>query len=65
LLVAQGVSLPIVGALLGHRNVSTTARYSHLADDPLRAATQKVGDIVTEAGRVPKAEVVPLRKGAR
>jgi integrase len=65
LLVAEGVSLPIVGALLGHRNVSTTQRYGHLADDPLRAATQKVGDIVTEAGRAPKAEVVPLRKGVR
>jgi integrase len=35
---ANGVGLPIIGKLLGHRQASTTARYAHLADDPLRAA---------------------------
>jgi len=43
LLVGAGVSLHIVGGLLGHSQAQTTARYAHLADDPLRAATAKAG----------------------
>lgn len=43
-LASGGVSLPIIGALLGHSQVSTTARYSHLADDALRVATNMVSD---------------------
>jgi site-specific recombinase XerD len=39
-LVSSGLSLPIVGRLLGHTNPSTTQRYAHLADDPLRAASE-------------------------
>jgi hypothetical protein len=35
--------LPIVGALLGHKHATTTARYAHLAADPLRAANEKIG----------------------
>lgn len=38
-LVSRGASLPIIGGLLGHTQVSTTARYSHLADEALRRAT--------------------------
>lgn len=38
-LVSRGASLPIIGGLLGHTQVSTTARYSHLADEALRQAT--------------------------
>jgi integrase len=38
-LVSRGVSLPMVGKLLGHTQPQTTARYAHLADDPLREAT--------------------------
>jgi integrase len=37
-LVSSGVSLPIVGKLLGHTQPQTTARYAHLADNPLREA---------------------------
>ncbi len=36
LAVANGASLPMIGRLLGHRNTSTTARYAHLLDEPLR-----------------------------
>lgn len=36
--VASGMSLPMIGALLGHKSTSTTARYAHLTDDPLRRA---------------------------
>src|SRR5215208_2779439 len=42
-LVSSGLSLEIVGRLLGHTNPSTTKRYAHLADDPLRAATERFG----------------------
>ena len=37
-----GLSLPVIGALLGHTQPATTARYAHLADDPLRAATDTI-----------------------
>jgi integrase len=39
-LASTGQSLPIIGALLGHTTPSTTARYAHLFDDPLRLATE-------------------------
>lgn len=32
----NGASLPIIGALLGHRSTATTARYAHLVDGSLR-----------------------------
>ena len=37
----------MIGALLGHTQPATTARYSHLMDDPLRAATEKVGGLLS------------------
>lgn len=39
-LVSSGLSLPVVGRLLGHTNPLTTQRYAHLADDPLRDAVE-------------------------
>ena len=39
-LVSSGISLAIVGRLLGHTNPMTTQRYAHLADDPLREAAE-------------------------
>jgi integrase len=50
-LVSSGASLPLIGALLGHSNPTTTARYTHLFDDPLRAAVKKVGGIIGAAGK--------------
>lgn len=40
-LVSSGVSLPIIGRLLGHSQPQTTQRYAHLADDPLREAANR------------------------
>ncbi len=61
ILASAGLSLPIIGALLGHAQPSTTARYAHLFDDPLREATERVGAIVSAAGK-PAAEVIPMRR---
>ncbi|MEP1206086.1 MAG: tyrosine-type recombinase/integrase [Rhizobiaceae bacterium] len=46
---ASGLSLPLIGALLGHRDSATTARYSHIAEDPVRQATDRVGRRISEA----------------
>ena len=40
LLVGEG--LPMIGKLLGHRQVQTTARYAHLADDPVKTAANRI-----------------------
>lgn len=37
-----GIGLTIVGKLLGHRDPKTTARYSHIADDPAKSAADRI-----------------------
>jgi integrase len=56
ILASQGLSLPVIGALLGHTTPAMTARYAHLLDDPLRRATEQAAAIIT--GK-PSAKVVP------
>jgi integrase len=46
-----GLSLQIIGRLLGHTQARTTQRYAHLADDPLREATNKIGAAIAGAGK--------------
>lgn len=43
LAASNGVSLPIIGALLGHKQAATTHRYAHLANDPLKKANDEIG----------------------
>jgi hypothetical protein len=43
------LGLPIIGKLLGHTQAQTTARYAHLADDPLRKASSTIGATIAEA----------------
>jgi integrase len=60
LLASSGLSLPIIGALLGHTQAATTQRYAHLIDDALRQATERVGTIVANTASEALA-TVPLR----
>jgi integrase len=62
-LASAGLSLPVIGALLGHTQPGTTARYAHLFDDPLRAATERVAAIVT--GKSEEGQVVSIERGQR
>ncbi len=64
LAAAGGQSLPVIGAILGHRDVKATAQYAHLADDPVRAAADRTARAAALAmdGRAEGAEPVPLRR---
>ena len=42
--LSLGESLPMIGKLLGHRKVQTTARYAHLARDSVKAAAERVSN---------------------
>jgi integrase len=46
---AAGLGLPIIGKLLVHTQASTTARYAHLADDPVRRASERIGSDIAAA----------------
>lgn len=52
---SSGMGLPIIGKMLGHTQPATTARYAHLASDPVREAA------ATVAGRIAAA----MKSGAR
>jgi integrase len=40
----MGMSLPMIGKLLGHTQAATTQRYAHLAADPVRTASDLIGN---------------------
>ena len=40
--LALGEGLPIIGRLLGHRRVETTARYAHLARDSVKDSAERI-----------------------
>lgn len=46
LLVGEG--LPMIGKLLGHAQPQTTARYAHLADDPVKAAADRIANRIAQ-----------------
>ena len=46
---AAGMGLGMVGKLLGHASPSTTARYSHFADDPLRRISDNISGTISAA----------------
>jgi integrase len=60
-LVSSGLSLEIVGRLLGHTTATTTKRYAHIADDPLRAATDRFGSKIAGFRTSAEDNAFPLR----
>lgn len=58
----SGLGLPMIGKLLGHRQASTTQRYAHLDNDPLRRATGTIGSQIATAIGMARGggEVFPL-----
>ena len=63
-LATQGESLLLIGKTLGHKSQGSTATYSRLANDPIRAAMTKAVDRIIEAGKAP-SNVVPLKKESK
>jgi integrase len=65
LAAGRGVSLVMIGRLLGHKNVATTARYSHLARDAVAAVNDELGAAMQAAiakGQPKSAAVVKLKR---
>lgn len=60
-LVMNGVDLATVKDLLGHRDIRTTLRYAHLAQDHKRQAIGKLGKVLTNMLTKPSEE----EKGSR
>ena len=44
--LALGESLPVIGKLLGHSRLETTARYAHLARDSAQEAAERVAESI-------------------
>ena len=61
------MTLPLIGGLLGHTQPATTARYAHLSADPLKQATDLIGDRIASAMKGANGEgvVVPFKPRGR
>ena len=62
-----GVSLIMIGALLGHRQATTTQRYAHLSNDPVRAAADSIARTIKSAmqGKAAQVKNFKAREGVR
>jgi integrase len=58
---AGGLSLPLIAAILGHRDVKTTQQYAHLADSPVKAAADRTAAAIEGAMQGRGGEVVAIR----
>jgi integrase len=57
------LGLPIIGKLLGHSQLATTARYAHLDADPMRRAANPIGATISAAmGGHTEANLVTIGK---
>ena len=57
---AGGLSLPLIAAILGHRDVKTTQQYAHLADSPVKAAADRTAAAIDGAMQGKSADVRAL-----
>ena len=62
--LALGESLPMIGKLLGHTQIQTTARYAHLARDSVKVSASKVAASIGE-DIMPKGSTTDARGPAR
>ena len=44
--LALGETLPVIGKLLGHNDIETTARYAHLAQDSIHEAAERIAESI-------------------
>ncbi len=58
--VSANLSLPMIGGLLGHKEVSTTQRYAHLASDPQKAAAEQISRSLAAALDDQPADVIVI-----
>ena len=60
--VGAGMGLQMVGKLLGHSNPTTTARYAHIANDPAKAAADRIAYTIESAmkNQTQLEKVVPI-----
>lgn len=57
-----GDGLVVVGKLLGHKDAKTTARYAHLAPDPLRDAADRISSRIAASMRGNETHGLPVSK---
>lgn len=60
-----GEGLHMIGKMLGHNQPQTTHRYAHLAIDPVRAATERVGSSIAAAMSGSGAQILPIQKAGQ
>jgi integrase len=60
---SAGMGLPIIGKMLGHTQAATTARYAHLASDPVKAAAATVAGKIDDAMKSTPAGARGVRLG--
>ena len=61
---AMGESLPMIDKLLGQRWAQTTARYAHLATDPVKAAADRASNRIAVLMSGATADVLPFQSKA-
>lgn len=62
---AGGMGLPIIGKVLGHADLATTARYAHLADDPIKKAVQSISNNIAGSMSNTSADIIEINKAVK
>jgi integrase len=60
--VSAGIPLFVVGKSLGHSKSITTERYAHVANNPIREASERIAQEIRKATVEPAAPVIPVAK---
>jgi integrase len=61
LAAGRGVSLHMIGKLLGHKDPATTQRYAHLARDAVQAVNDELGAAMQAAIKKPRTKIARLK----